>query len=107
MEKMPRAPQRNAPHHQRPVSFVDQQDLEDFRMAEMKTPERQDGLGQIGSLIHGQQRHLGRLAGDRLQNGGRLHFAGSDGKLRMAAQRIDEQLRLHAVGIGDKNSDGI
>lgn len=73
----------------------------------MKAAQSHHGVGRVGHRTQGEKRDAGVVISHRLQDGGAFHVAGSDVKFRMTAQRADQQLRLHAIGIGDKHTDSL
>ena len=54
----------------------------------------------------GQKKDGGNLLRNCTHDRNGLHLTGGDVELRAATQGTDQQLRLHAIGIGDENIDG-
>jgi hypothetical protein len=74
-------------------------------MRQMKTAQSHDGVAKIAGLTDGQKGDTGQAGRHGLKNRNGIHQAMADVKLRAAAQRAGQKLRLHAIGIGDEDTD--
>jgi hypothetical protein len=94
-------------HHEFAVPAIEQKHFRDVGMGQVEAAQRAYDFGDLCRGRWREQRDSRRVAGNRLQNGIRIHGAGDDVKFGTAAQRAAEQLHLHAVGVGDEQTDAL
>ena len=58
-------------------------------------------IGDADGMIEGEHYYFGWRVGDGVEDRGYVDGAGGDAELGAAAQGAGEELRLHAVGVGD------
>ena len=63
-------------------------------------------VGDADGMIQGEHDYFGRGGGDGVEDRSYIDWAGGDFELGTAAQGAGQELRLHAVGIGDQDGDG-
>lgn len=73
----------------------------------MKTAQRHHGFEDLGRRIQEKKGNPGDFLGYSAENGAGVQLASGNGKVRMATQGADQQLRLQAIGTGDEDRDGI
>src|SRR5258708_35411044 len=93
--------------HNLTIAGLDQQNLRDFGMREMKVAQNRHILGIAHERIRGQKGNVGRPGRKSLKKRSDVHGASGDAKLRMTAESAGKQLCLQAIGIDDKDTDGI
>ena len=92
-------------HHGITIRCLQQQYLRDLGMGQMQAANNRHLMPAIPGVIRVNNRNVDGAAGNGAENGIYIHGAGSYMKFRPAAERSDQELALHVVGIGDQHTD--
>lgn len=74
-------------------------------MGEMDAAHGRHLAGDADGVIQGEHYYFSWRGGDGMEDRGDVDWAGGDFELGTAAQGAGKELRLHAVGIGNQDSD--
>ena len=92
--------------YQGPIVGLNQENFGNCRVGKMDAAHGGHLIGDADGMIEREHYYFGGSGCDGVKDRGYVDGAGGDAELGASAQGAGEELRLHAVGVGDEDGDG-